>query len=205
MKSPENRESSDFLPYELLTPAQRSILQMTADGLNQADIADATGKSIKTIDAHKNHIGGIGFEKGWIDYSPGIDAEPSIVIKALIQDGINFGYLHHEISSKTELMPLTRREEEVMEGLCNGESHKQVGKRLSVSVKTVECHKNRIYQKFGLENASTYSAIARYTYLKKHGMYEDMQHPERKKFELAVGEEVRLNSPSPQGSDLLSA
>lgn len=48
--------------------------------------------------------------------------------------------------------PLTPREMTVCELLTVGQSAKVIGMRLGISHRTVETHKDRIFQKFGVDN-----------------------------------------------------
>jgi len=54
---------------------------------------------------------------------------------------------------------LTRREQEVVQLLAEGNSNKQVGNRLGISVRTAENHRARLMKKLG---ASSLSDLVRY-------------------------------------------
>lgn len=48
--------------------------------------------------------------------------------------------------------PLSGREMEIVQWLCNGLTTKEIGEKLFISSRTVESHKNSILQKLGLQN-----------------------------------------------------
>jgi two-component system response regulator FixJ len=49
---------------------------------------------------------------------------------------------------------LTPREYDVLEQIVSGASNKQAGLRLGISWRTIECHRERIMEKFGAKNAA---------------------------------------------------
>lgn len=48
--------------------------------------------------------------------------------------------------------PISGREMEIVQWLCNGLTTKEIGEKLFISSRTVESHKNNILQKLGLQN-----------------------------------------------------
>ncbi len=52
-----------------------------------------------------------------------------------------------------EKQNLTPREKEIVALVCDGLTNKEVADRLSISVRTVDCHKNNILQKLGLRSS----------------------------------------------------
>ena len=59
---------------------------------------------------------------------------------------------------KTALDRLTQREREVVQAVCRGLSHKEVGRELGLAPTTVSSHLYRAYGKLGVESRS---ALAR--------------------------------------------
>lgn len=49
---------------------------------------------------------------------------------------------------------ITAREKEVLELMANGHSNQAIGERLSISVKTVEAHRARLFKKLGASNVA---------------------------------------------------
>lgn len=50
----EGKEPAD--PYESLTPREREVLQLTAEGLTAADVADKLHISVRTVETHRAHV-----------------------------------------------------------------------------------------------------------------------------------------------------
>ena len=55
--------------------------------------------------------------------------------------------------SKTPVVELTEREEEVLELICKGYSNAEIGKYLGVSIRTVDGHRARLLEKTGAKNS----------------------------------------------------
>jgi DNA-binding NarL/FixJ family response regulator len=51
-----NRTAGPATPLDMLTPRQREILQLVAEGHTSKDIADRLGLSFKTVETHRAHI-----------------------------------------------------------------------------------------------------------------------------------------------------
>jgi DNA-binding NarL/FixJ family response regulator len=69
-------------------------------------------------------------------------------------------YFSKDISSKLissyltkDKQHLTPREKEIIVLVCDGLSNKEIADKLSISVRTVDCHKNNILQKLGLKSS----------------------------------------------------
>jgi DNA-binding NarL/FixJ family response regulator len=43
-------------PFEILTPRQREVLQLVAEGKTSKDIADRLGLSVKTVESHRSQL-----------------------------------------------------------------------------------------------------------------------------------------------------
>ena len=54
---------------------------------------------------------------------------------------------------------LTQREQEVLVGVANGMTTKQIAASLGISFKTAECHRLKLMQKLGLHSTA---AVVRY-------------------------------------------
>jgi two-component system, NarL family, response regulator DegU len=55
---------------------------------------------------------------------------------------------------------ITPREREVLLLICEGMNSKEIGNSLSMSARTVETHKNKLLQKFGVNNTPQMVAVA---------------------------------------------
>lgn len=158
----------ELVPYCLLTPRERQVLQYTADGLSNPEIAEAMGGiSPRTVEAYKRTIGHIGTPIRTVSWYEGNISRR--VILALIQDGVRNGYIQHELS-ETEIKPLTKREDEILEAVSQGLSYPELAARLVVSIKAIEAHMNHVKSKLGTMNF--YHTVARSAYLKLHGQWE---------------------------------
>ncbi|MBI4816111.1 MAG: response regulator transcription factor [Deltaproteobacteria bacterium] len=51
-------------------------------------------------------------------------------------------------------VPITAREKQVLELMANGFSNQAIGEKLSISVKTVEAHRARLFKKLGASNVA---------------------------------------------------
>lgn len=64
------------------------------------------------------------------------------------------------VRAKTQLDDLTQREKEVVFGICQGNTFKQIAKELSLSPSTVSNHLYRIYLKLGIHSRNQLIALA---------------------------------------------
>jgi DNA-binding CsgD family transcriptional regulator len=55
---------------------------------------------------------------------------------------------------------ITPREREVLLLICEGMNSKEIGASLNMSARTVETHKNKLLQKFGVSNTPQLVAVA---------------------------------------------
>ena len=98
-----------------------------------------------------------------------LDAEPEELLKAITKAASNKVYLSpaatelivEDISSARHLsrgsanpakVNLTRREDEIVQLVCEGFGSKEIAKCLHISVKTVENHRHNIYRKCEVDN-----------------------------------------------------
>jgi two-component system, NarL family, response regulator LiaR len=65
-----------------------------------------------------------------------------------------------QISSYELVEPITDREQEVLEKLCDGLSYEEVATDLHISKSTVETHKKHLLHKFGVNSVSKMIALA---------------------------------------------
>lgn len=56
---------------------------------------------------------------------------------------------------------LTERERQVLEGLCDSLSNKEIARRLSISEPTVKVHAQAVFRKIGARNRTHAALIAR--------------------------------------------
>lgn len=52
----EKARSSEFDPYELLTPREQEILQLTAEGNTSSQIAERLSISPRTVEKHRSNL-----------------------------------------------------------------------------------------------------------------------------------------------------
>lgn len=96
--------------------------------------------------------GASGYLPKEIDHTELIEA-----IQTIFKGGSYFG---KDISSRLissyltkDKQHLTPREKEIIVLVCDGLSNKEIADKLSISVRTVDCHKNNILQKLGLKSS----------------------------------------------------
>ncbi len=82
------------------------------------------------------------------------------LIEAILTINKGGSYFSKDISSKLissfltkDKQHLTPREKEIIVLVCDGLSNKEIADKLSISVRTVDCHKNNILQKLGLKSS----------------------------------------------------
>jgi len=177
----ENGSPSNYLPPENLVPfnilkdPQQDFVPLIALGYDTTQVAEMLSKSNKTIEPQKAELAFMGCTE-----SNRFNSESTVrwqmVLKALIQDGVNSGYIPYELDAGTVIKKLTPKEVEVMESLMNGDSIAQFADKDFVTVKTIESHRRKIYSKLSIppDKRSVYHAIARYTYLQTHGYGKDL-------------------------------
>lgn len=74
---------------------------------------------------------------------------------------INTGTVKVAINSEFYLKdPLTKREEEVLSKYCDGLTSEEIAQQLFLSIATVDTHKKKIMQKFGVSTLSKLVAVA---------------------------------------------
>ena len=92
----------------------------------------------------KKALAAISKGKLWIDNG---------TVKALLHDA-------GSISQRGKISHITSREQEIIEGVCQGLSNKEIAQRLSVSPHTVKADLNRIFKKFNVTNRSKLMLLA---------------------------------------------
>jgi DNA-binding CsgD family transcriptional regulator len=56
------------------------------------------------------------------------------------------------LSSVNYDYPITPREKEILQMIVDGYSNKEIGDQLSISVRTVEAHRQNLFRKFDVDN-----------------------------------------------------
>ncbi len=161
-----NFNHPENVPFKMLTPREQDVLQYVADGFTHEEQADALGISEKTVEHHIRGVAKIGMDK---TSDPQISS--SVVLTALIYDGIMNNYINHELDTELQTpLTLTARQDEYMKGLLQGKRVKGIADSLQISTKTVEIHSRNVSKRLGAK--SFYHKIARYAYLQKHGLIQ---------------------------------
>jgi len=165
--SQEEKEVQSRLLYHLLSAASyRQMLALSEDNIERTNelntaLCDAQGiyhavdpNFLNILDAH-------------------LDSPPSQKFPFTIQAGDNefshqslqfyqkqLGDLFRiSVRAKTRLDSLTTREKQVVEGICQGSTFKQIARQLSLSPSTVSNHLYRIYLKLGINTRSELVAL----------------------------------------------
>ncbi|MBI2060839.1 MAG: response regulator transcription factor [Nitrospirae bacterium] len=120
------------------------ILSMYADDeyVRQATEAGASGYLVKGSPAAELVTAIREVVKGNVFFSPAISS-------LLVEDLINHS---HEGTDDPTHRKLTPREREVLQLIAEGLSNKEIAKELSISVKTVEKHRQRIMDKLNIHS-----------------------------------------------------
>ncbi|HVT01238.1 MAG TPA: LuxR C-terminal-related transcriptional regulator [Patescibacteria group bacterium] len=160
--------SSERVPFEMLSPREQEVLQYVADGLRIADMAELMHTNVKTVEATRYNIGNIGLLERET-HTPDRKGAGKSVLLALIQDGINYDYVSHNIDESEEIQPLFPSEALVLEQVAQGKSHEQIAQIFGKSIKTVEIQMGNALK--SLNALNFYHAVARMTYLKKVGLW----------------------------------
>lgn len=167
-------------PIELITGRELEVLQLVTYGLTGPEIASKLSIAIKTFETHKENIGNIGIERRMTLRK---NNSTRAVISGLIIDGIRSGYLSHNMAESTFIESFTPREYEVALLSTQALTQKEIGELLRITERTVESHKEHIYNKLGGIN-SHYPFVARFTCLQMRGFFKE--HEERLATEEAV-------------------
>jgi DNA-binding NarL/FixJ family response regulator len=77
------------------------------------------------------------------------------VVFALQAAGEGRTYITGQVNERERAaVQITAREKEVLELMAHGHSNQSIGERLSISVKTVEAHRARLFKKLGASNVA---------------------------------------------------
>jgi len=96
------------------------------------------------------------------------DADAEVIFEAIETVMTGEQYLHEPVknlllrslSGKKSKILLTRREKEILGLIVEGLSNKEIASKLSISVRTVENHRNHLLQKFDVKNTAGLVKIA---------------------------------------------
>jgi DNA-binding NarL/FixJ family response regulator len=164
MNNELEKVSPDCVPFQMLTPFQQEVIKDLSEGLRNTDIASQMGWSVPTIDLCVERMGAMGLEDGKKIKQSKLSSR--LVNLVLVQDGVLHGYLPKPIKEGEDFLPLTAREEEIMQSIRSGETTWEITKRLRIVTKTLDAHKANIRKKLRLRlGQSFYLAVARHTYL----------------------------------------
>jgi FixJ family two-component response regulator len=86
-------------------------------------------------------------------------------ICALVEKMLEKAYMEQQknlevLTAQSKLKSLTKRENEVLKGLVDGCTNKQVGESLKISLKTVEAHRANVMEKLGVNRAASLLKLA---------------------------------------------
>lgn len=82
-----------------------------------------------------------------------------IVQQALARDAARCEAMASQASVSARQSSLSPREQEVMERILNGKLNKQIADELGISIRTVEVHRARIFEKMGVRSAVELSQL----------------------------------------------
>ncbi len=96
------------------------------------------------------------------------DASSEIILEAIETVHRGDQYLHEPIrkqllksfSEKKSSYAITRREKEILEWIAAGLSNKEIADKLSLSIRTVENHRNHLLQKLDVKNTAALVKVA---------------------------------------------
>jgi two-component system response regulator DctR len=81
--------------------------------------------------------------------------------QALARSGSHLAQAQWQAEQRQRLQDLTEREAEVMERVVQGLPNKQIADQLGISVRTVEVHRARVFEKMGVKSAVELSNLVR--------------------------------------------
>lgn len=154
-------------PLLLLDPCDRQILLLISNGLTNRKIEERVGFAKTSVERRKKRIGRIGTETTITGIKEEYEGYAHLAIIALIQDGINYGYLHHQIPKDFIPTQISERENEVLANLKQGLLPKEISEKLEISQFTVRNHIES--QRTKLDVRNIYHMVARATYLEVNG------------------------------------
>lgn len=129
--------------------------------VNEYRIRNAENNYVRVIEQHQvlelAPNGNLWLTLGIIDLSP--NQEPYEGVKSQL---VNYktGKIHPFLEPAEAENPLTKREKEVLRLVKKGLLSKEISERLSISVHTVNTHRQRILQKLGADNSVEAAAYA---------------------------------------------
>jgi len=96
------------------------------------------------------------------------DADSDVIFEAIRTVMAGEEYFHEPIknlllkslSGKKQKIIITRREKEILALIVEGHSNKEIAGKLSLSIRTVENHRNHLLQKFDVKNTAGLVKIA---------------------------------------------
>ena len=132
----------------------------------QGDIlVDAKGMSLYTFDrdiAGSGQAAGKGAGAGnGPPWRAATDAAPPPVVESVRFGKFVFQLASGELRKGEEVIPLTERERDVMRLVVEGLPNKLIADQLQISVRTVEVHRARVFEKMGVKSAVELSNLVR--------------------------------------------
>lgn len=136
--------------YAGMGDVKRRVLQLTVLGLNGSEINKALSEegivaeyeyeltSLEELFGVRGKAGLVGIQARWVLLE---DKYRTGVIKA----SVNIGQKNQEL--------LSIREKQVLQLISSGKTSKEIGRLLTLSPKTVENHRSRMFEKFGVNSS----------------------------------------------------
>lgn len=139
-----------------------AVLDIRLDGMTGLEVfdrmrAEGVGMPVLFLTGHADvPIAVEALKKGAFDFveKPFNDnALVDRVIEALRRSEEALGTIQRRERVGQLLETLTQREREVLDHLIGGDLNKQIADRLGVSMRTIEVHRSRVFDKMGVRNA----------------------------------------------------
>lgn len=170
----------ECVPFQLLLPREKEVLQLTSEGFEPGEIGTILHITPRTVKVHRRNIRAVGYPGPRDKVIKDGSDEFSIIALALIVDGINNGYIQHQLPSEP-LDPLTYDEALVMDAILDGKSIKEASYLLKNEVEgSVRKHLSKVREKLKIRNNNNYHLAARATFLRKHKLMAPYYKPEKK-------------------------
>lgn len=129
--------------------------------VNEYRILNAENNYVRVIEQHQvlelAPNGNLWLTLGIIDLSPNQESYEGVKSQLL---NYKTGKIHPFLEPTETENPLTKREKEVLQLVKKGLLSKEISERLSISVHTVNTHRQRILQKLGADNSVEAAAYA---------------------------------------------